>query len=823
MLTSRKRIFLPLIIAAAIATRGFAFSSLLHPEPREDKVEAGADSTAYAADTAAKIPPQATGQVLQPLSPEDSLWEYSDSILYICREDIDTTFHMLSVNDSLRQIVDSALRAAFVRDSTEQARIAFQHWFDSIPKKEQKRWIHENVIIPRKIHESDSILALKDSLKAIRDSITENTPRILETPYIPDSLYYKRLLYMTRDMEVGNIKQEKFDTSYNYHYYDYPFFRQDVNATWLGVAGSPVQTYNVYTRKEEENAIFFTPYKSWSESPDDTPMYNTKTPYTELAYWGTLLSGDKKEELNVHVLTTQNITPRLNLTLGAEKYGGNGQMQNSTTSTKNFKVTMNYLGKSYAVHAGWLSTMVSRTESGGFRDNTMIRDTTLDSKEIDVNLASATNAIRKNTGFINQSWRISFGNDSLTTAYIGHTLDFSDYYKHYTDKISDEYGKRFYNDVFILDPTSSSDTMRVSKLDNKVFIRLQPWKEGSIVSKIDAGIGDKLLFYSDYIKGDDFTGLKTTTLNNLYAYGGARGMFRKYFDWNARCRFYFAGYQAGDFDVDAALTFKFYPFRRQRNSPLAIGVNFHTDLTRPDHYQNYLMANHFSWNNDFNRQSTTRIGGVIDIPYWKLKLSLGYSLLANKLYYNEKAIVSQSGTPVNVLYADLQKEFVIWKFHLDNHLLVQYSSDQAVMPVPLFSMNLRYFIEFDVVKRVMKMQLGAQCTLDTEWYMPDYNPEVGTFFNQNVYSYGNCPYIDVFLNIQWKRCCIFVKLENANQGWPCNRKDYFTANNYIHTQRGVKFGVFWPFYIQPAHKHSHSHDGGQVGSGARGVQKSGNN
>ena len=64
-------------------------------------------------------------------------------------------------------------------------------------------------------------------------------------------------------------------------------------------------------------------------------------------------------------------------------------------------------------------------------------------------------------------------------------------------------------------------------------------------------------------------------------------------------------------------------------------------------------------------------------------------------------------------------------------------------------------------------------------------------------KFGNCPYIDLFVNIQWKRASIFIKYMNANMGWPNKSADYFTAAGYISTQRAIKFGIAWPFYVQP--------------------------
>ncbi len=72
------------------------------------------------------------------------------------------------------------------------------------------------------------------------------------------------------------------------------------------------------------------------------------------------------------------------------------------------------------------------------------------------------------------------------------------------------------------------------------------------------------------------------------------------------------------------------------------------------------------------------------------------------------------------------------------------------------------------------------------------------FYNQRKEQYHNGPVIDAFVNAQWKRACIFVKVENIGQGWPMDKNDYFSAHNYIRTQRALKFGVYWPFYLQPS-------------------------
>ena len=165
--------------------------------------------------------------------------------------------------------------------------------------------------------------------------------------------------------------------------------------------------------------------------------------------------------------------------------------------------------------------------------------------------------------------------------------------------------------------------------------------------------------------------------------------------------------------------------------------------------------------------------------------------------------------------AYLRKDFKLWKFHLDHRILCQLSSDQNVVPLPLLALNLRYYLEFDVVKNVMQMQIGANGLFTTAWYAPAYNPVVGVFHNQHERQYGNCPYIDAFVNVQWKRVSLFVKVVNVNMGWPCKKIDYFTADGYINTQRAIKFGISWPFWIFPGKKGA-SGASSEMGSAAGG-------
>ena len=773
------------------------------------------------------------------------------------------------VRDSLLQAGDTLelmkLDSLYLKDSADVAKAKFDAWYRGLSRKERKKYDTQQAL-PALIAASRRKLEIKDSIRAHKDSVIQATPRILETFAFPDSMQYKRIVTWKHDRDFHNmveLRDQWKDTSFNANFTEYPHLKKDVGATWLGVAGSPVELYNFFKREVNQDAIFFTPYQLWTFTPENLPNYNTKTPYTELCYWGTLFANREKEESNIKILTTQNITPELNLTLQYTNFSGRGMLKREDTSYRTLVTAMNYVGKKYLMHTGFIYNRIERSENGGLTDQSMVRDTTVDAREIEIYLKDASSKMKTNTVYLDQSYRIPFSfienlkgrkerkaeevrrdsimnsgdsiaiealkakieaemameaaksdtasaHTDITSAFIGHSSEYAVFRRSYQDKIatSDSYGREFYNDRFYLNPTTSRDSMRVMRFENKAFVRLQPWKSDGIVSKLDVGIGDKLLNFYAFQPSDYLSGPSNVTQNSVYVYAGANGQYDKYLKWDASGKYNFLGHEINDFDISANVRVNLYPFRKDRKSPLAIKAHFETTLTEPNYYDQHLYTNHFVWNNDFGKISSTKMEGAIDIPRWKMDASFGYALLSNNIYYDSEGFARQNSDPMSVITASLRKEFKLWKFHLDNNVLFQYSSRPDVVTLPMLALNLRYYLQFDVVKQVMQMQIGAHGLYTTEWYAPSYNPALGVFHNQHENKYGNCPYIDAFVNVQWKRVSLFVKFVNVNMGWPCKKPDYFTADGYINTQRAFKFGISWPFWVFPG-------QGGATGSTSR--------
>ena len=777
----------------------------------------------------------------------------------------------------------------------------------------------------------DSARRVRDSLKGIRDSIRWSKPRVLETGFVPDSLYYKRILSWNTGPYINEYRHMHMDTTFNDWFTEYPFYKEDLDAVYLGTVGSAVQNVNFFRRRELDRFKAYAPYITYSHVPENMPFYNVKAPYTELAYWGTIFAFKDKEETNVRFLHTQNITPELNLAVLYQGWKALGMLENEKTVNNSLEVSANYLGRNYIAHAGLIHHNITRQENGGIQDSYMVRDTTVDAKTIAVNLQDAQNKLSRNTFFIDHSYNIHLesksrrlrkameddsvlaaavdsivalrmqryaeavdaaveaarmpadtgaadstaaggqlpapadsaavpaladslmaqaadslsvpadtaapampppvdpvadsllrasvmdtllppSEDEIYTALadsllfgsagegpmlsVGHVGEVTRYYRYYTDNIAlnDEVGRNFYNNMFYINPTSSADSTRMLTVDNKLFFRLQPWARDAVVSQISGGLGYQ--WNSIYAFNPDMflTGNGNRSLHDLYVYAGARGQYRKYLNWGAQARYSFLGYWQNDFSVDADLDVSFYPFK-DKSEPIVLGGKFSTSLKEPDWFSQHYYSNHYVWDNDFGKTSTTKVEAFLDIPKWRLEASFSYGLVNNYLYNDTLGVIRQHDGLINVMSGYVRKDFKLWWFHLDNKILFQYSSNRDVLPLPMLTFHMRYYLELEAVRNVLTVQIGADATMNTPYYAPAYNPALGTFQLQTRELIGYNPYIDVFLNMQWKRVNVFIKVINVGQGWP-DGGNMFSAYHYIKPYRGFKVGIHWPFYIE---------------------------
>lgn len=580
-------------------------------------------------------------------------------------------------------------------------------------------------------------------------------------------------------------------------------YRRDVGATYLGVSGSAAITFNYFQQRSHDFMYALAPFNDYFVTPDNLQFYNTRTPFTRFTYSGNPFSSQQFEELNLETLHTQNITPEWNTGLLYRHIGGNGLLPNEATDVRTFTLFTSYSGKRYFAQAGYIYNGTNNKQNGGVTNDFNILDTTFDVRTVPVHLNNAKETINTNTFFLVHTYGIPLKflykrevADSLdtgegSTVYFGNSVELTNTKRIYKDNINtnDSIGRAFYNNRFYINPTTSNDSIHTTLFDARVFMTLQPFASDYIISKVTGGIGYRHLSNYGFEQDYYIRPVQDNKQNNLYLYGNAQGNFRQFFSWSAFARYYITGHNQHDlfFSADAALSL--FPMKQG----LHLWGRLTMDHRTTDYFLQNYYGNHLKWKNIFDKTIETKIEAGLRIPDWDINASIGSSLLKSPVFFDTTAMPRQSNEIVSILSIFLEKNFKLWLIHFDNRALIQFSSAQDIVPLPALALNSALYIELEAVKNVLTAQIGGDLYYHTLYYAYGYNPAAGAFHTQRTRETGNCPYIDIFLNVKWKRATFFVKYINATEGWP--NSDYFSALHYIKPQTVLKFGISWPFYL----------------------------
>ncbi|MCF0159838.1 MAG: hypothetical protein HUJ99_03530, partial [Bacteroidaceae bacterium] len=159
-------------------------------------------------------------------------------------------------------------------------------------------------------------------------------------------------------------------------------------------------------------------------------------------------------------------------------------------------------------------------------------------------------------------------------------------------------------------------------------------------------------------------------------------------------------------------------------------------------------------------------------------------------------MVEQNSGNIQVFTAQLKQNLKLGILHWDNEVTYQTTSNADILPLPKLNIYSNLYLNFNLVKNVLRMQLGGDVRYFTKYYAPDYCPSVQQFYVQNPeqrINIGNYPIINTYVNAEWKRTRIYVQVfSHINQGK--GNRNYFLAPHYPINPSAIKIGISWSFY-----------------------------
>jgi hypothetical protein len=592
-----------------------------------------------------------------------------------------------------------------------------------------------------------------------------------------------------------------FDTLFPlFHRYRLADKYSPLNMT-LGNYGLPFYQMNFFDRINDPDKFLYSYYYPVMHHPDKSVFMDTQVPFTEMV-WS---NGTPREtsEQTFRIRHSQNINRYLNFGLIYDIIYSLGQYNYQRAEDKDFILHSSYTGPKYKLYTALGINNLLAYENGGITDREELKD--LKTRDVNVNLGGVNNAKShlKNSNFLLvQRYTVggvNTGPDSSglrkkglagLSGTFSHILTWDRNRRTYSDSYP---ASGFYDSVYI-SGAATFDSLYFRNLRNTIRFDFTTDTSRKFRLGGGAGLRNELRRFSqiiptfDTLLADTLRWNRTSNVLTGKLYNSIGSKFR----WSAMGELYLTGYRAGDLELRGEIV-KTFGWKKGE----ALWVIDGSVINRqPSFWFDQWGSNHFVWNNNFRKEFRIDIGTRFSFPARRTGIRFNYAIIDNYTAFDSYGLPDQHGGGLSVAALMLNKEVSAWKFHLATDLLVQQSSNEEILDLPLFAASTALFFEhlfrFKSTNGRLNFQIGVDAKYHTRFHAYSYMPATGRFYRQDEVTTGNYPYLDVFINVKLKRARIFVMYDHLNAG--LTGYDYFMTPSYPLNDRMLRYGIAWTFY-----------------------------
>jgi hypothetical protein len=574
-----------------------------------------------------------------------------------------------------------------------------------------------------------------------------------------------------------------------------------VNAS-LGNYGLPFYQISFFDRIRDPDKFLYKYYFPLMYLPERYLFMNTQVPFTELVW----TFGGPREiaEQTFRVRHSQNVNKFLNLGLIYDVVYSLGQYNYQRSEDKDFTIFTSFTGDKYKLYfAAGINNLISH-ENGGIADSIQLSE--FKTRDIEVKLGGldlAQSILKNRNVLLVQRYTIDSQPSAVTdtasqkksekfrlSGTFSHIFVIESNRRTYSDN-SPESG--FYDSIFI-NKVVTFDSLYSRSFKNTLRFDFETDETRKFRLGGGVGIRNELFKYSQIVPTHDTTLADTSVWHrsNNAIIGRLYNDIGDKFRWIATGELFLSGFRAGDFNLNGMIS-KSFEWKKGRASWNITGGIANT---QPSFWYEQWGSNHFEWHNNVNKEFRIDLGTDFSYPARNAVIKLNYAIIDNYTDFNIKALPSQHTGGLSVVSLFIRKGLRAWKFHLDNDLLVQKSSNAEVLDLPLFTVrSAGYFEHLFIFKKTngkLNTQIGADVTYHTLYHPYSYMPSTGRFYRQDKVLTGNYPFINVFLNIKLKRTRIFIMFDHVNSG--LMGYDYYMIPSYPMNTRMLRYGIAWTFY-----------------------------
>jgi len=569
-------------------------------------------------------------------------------------------------------------------------------------------------------------------------------------------------------------------------YRSLPYFKTTEYPAYLGVIGQAAFSLAYFDNKQLTDNPFLSPFALNFFSSDDKEYYNTRRPYSILKF-----NGGANVLENFDALLTQNVNKEWNVGFDMHFYGSKGAYNYQKASTHQAKAFTTYFGPRYSIVAQYSANRLFTQENGGIENVQLLRNSQYSPATLDADLTAANSKTRFTQFYVKQEFNLSgryHKPDSMKVELqefpicIGHELKADHSFRSFTQTPS-YLDKNIYPNKG-LDTTKTSDSSLSKVITNFVYLKVSANRNRANSQTIIGGVGVES---ENYIFSDHLMWNKPNLYNNSFVQGSLWNYAKSHQGFDANTRFYLTGRKQANLLAQARIYLDFHSL-----DSLRIEAKVEGTVSSPSYFYTSYCSNHFTWNND-NLSKQETVTGTLQLYslYDKYHLKASATLMNNYVYVDQNLKVDQTNKGIIITAIDGGKKTNWGILYLSTNAVVQ--SSNTIVQIPLFATTNTIAIKAKLFKKALSMKTGFDVYYWTKYYAPAYMPELGVFYKQFNVKSGDYPFVDAFVQFDFKRMQVFFKYSHASY-YVTNSTNFFSVAHYPLDKPSFAYGLSWYFY-----------------------------
>ena len=596
----------------------------------------------------------------------------------------------------------------------------------------------------------------------------------------------------------------------NYHDIDVQQLYSLSSAMNGNVLVSPIESRVVQHRKKTIDDPFAWSLTPYVVTPQEQRYFNTTTPYSNVAYKKGFTTGH--EENDIDFLFTCNLSRKLNLGLEMDYLNSVGHYAYTAGKLYRGSVWGSYTGSHYSMHAAFGWSRLSSFDNGGLRDVSQL-SSSLSPEDLPVRLSSngAMTGYRYLSGYLHNQYAVTKDRpyhdsvevyvdgrltkiDTVKIEYIplmtfSHVFETNNSNRRYIEKTAEQ---GFYDTTYY-DTSKTNDSTDVLTIRNTVAVTFceaynTKLKFGATVFAVN----ECQRFLNDSVPYDSIYDYRWT--NNTFVGGAIHKHSGANILYSVEGRVCVVGYKIGEFDVHGQLKTRFMAGKY----PLSISARAYAKSETPNWYLQHFRSNHIRWENNFGFTYRFLGGATVSYDYKWLKPRIDFSFenQTNPIYVSATDWKPrQYQGNVQIITGDVGLDLTTPWVNLENRAVIQHSTNDSVMPVPLVILQHRLYYHGTWFK-ALDAQIGVDLRFFTRYHAPVLCPATSLFATQQTTTVGGYPWMNVYANFYVRsiRLRFFAQYQHLNHLFMKQNINYLAMPNYPTNRDVFRAGLAWHFY-----------------------------